>query len=251
MSPVWAIWTFERSTPSSSKISTWRIPVSVCGPRVGHDRRPGPHARAGDGAVHLLDVLGDAGLVRGAFQERGLDPGSLDALLDVVDEEVGHRARVAGDEEHRQVVVRVDAGARDDLKPRFLGDSARELDVAAAEHPGRLADRLDALLDDRPRALASPPRGGRRPDVARRVHRDHRSQVRPPGCHRLVAVDQMLVDKRRPELIGFDRSGYGLDGRHGGRRSLRAPCRRSWIIAMTILIACLIASMVIGLVKLL
>ena len=39
--------------------------------------------------MDLLDVGGDSGLVRGALQERGVDPRPLDALLDVVNEQVG------------------------------------------------------------------------------------------------------------------------------------------------------------------
>ena len=62
-------------------------------------------------AVDLLDVLGHPGLVGGALDERRLDLGALDALFDVVDEQVGDRVRVAGGEVRREVVVGVDAGA--------------------------------------------------------------------------------------------------------------------------------------------
>ena len=77
--------------------------------------------------------------------------------------------------------------------------------------------------------------------------------VRPPGRHGLVAVDQVLVDERRPELVGVDRAGDGLDGRHeAASYSLRRHlCRGAGRIAMAILIVCLLASMVIALVKLL
>jgi hypothetical protein len=60
----------------------------------------------------------------------------------------------------------------------------------------------------------------------------------------------VLVDQRRAELVGVDRAGDGLDGRHGGRPSLRAV-PRSWTITVAILIICLAASMVIALTKLL
>ena len=56
------------------------------------------------------------GLVGGALEERGLDLGPLDPLLDVGDEQVGDRVGVAADEERRQVVVGVDPGAGDDLE---------------------------------------------------------------------------------------------------------------------------------------
>ena len=75
--------------------------------------------------------------------------------------------------------------------------------------------------------------------------------MRPPGRDRLVAVDQVLVDERRAELVGVDRAGDGLDGRHGGGPSLRGTVPRSWTIPMAILIVCLLASMVLALIKLL
>ena len=62
---------------------------------MGHDRRAGAQARARTGAVDLLDVLGDARLVGGALEEAGLDVGALDALLDVVHEQLGDRVGVA------------------------------------------------------------------------------------------------------------------------------------------------------------
>src|SRR5207302_1744757 len=60
------------------------------GHRVGHDRRAGLQAGSRDRAVDLLDVLGDAGGVRGALQEGGADVGPLDPAFDVLDEVVSH-----------------------------------------------------------------------------------------------------------------------------------------------------------------
>ncbi len=75
--------------------------------------------------------------------------------------------------------------------------------------------------------------------------------MRPPGRDRLDAVDQVLMDERRAELVGRDRAVDGLDGRHKGGPSLRGTVPRSWTIPMTILIVCLLASMVLALIKLL
>ena len=74
---------------------------------------------------------------------------------------------VAADEERRQVVVGVDAGAGDDLEAGLLGDPAHELDVAAEEHRRRVADRLHAELDR-----------GRRPPRSRRRSRRRRARAR-------------------------------------------------------------------------
>ena len=65
------------------------------------------------------------------------------------DEEVGDLVGAAGDEEGRQVVVGVDAGAGDHLQAGLLGDPAHERDVTAEEHRGRLDDRLHPELDRR------------------------------------------------------------------------------------------------------
>ena len=60
----------------------------------------------------------------------------------------------------------------------------------------------------------------------------------------------MLVDEGRAELLGIDRPGHGLDVAIGHARTLCAV-PRSWIVAMTILVICLLASIVIALVHLL
>ena len=147
MSPVWAIWTLDGSTPSSSKISIWRGPVLLAGREWAMIGAPGLDARPGGRAVDLLDVLVDAWLVGRALDEGGLDLGALDALLDVGDEELGDLVGVAIEEELGEMVVGVDPGAGDDLEPGLLGDAPHEVDVASQEHRGRLRDRLDAQID--------------------------------------------------------------------------------------------------------
>ena len=169
MSPLWAICTRERSTPSSSKISICRGAVSLAGREWAMIGAPGADAGPGDRAVHLLDVLGHARLVGGALQERGLDLGALDPLLDVVDEQLRDLRRASRDMKNvRQVVVGVDAGAGHDLKAGLLGDPAHKLDVAAEEHrslgrrsssrPARRSPR--AAFDRRACRSSGPDRGG-------------------------------------------------------------------------------------------
>jgi hypothetical protein len=65
--------------------------------------------------VDLIDVLRHPGLVGRALDEGRLDLGFLDALFDVVDEEVGDLVGIAGRKEQREVVVGVDACARHHL----------------------------------------------------------------------------------------------------------------------------------------
>ena len=77
--------------------------------------------------------------------------------LDVGDEHVGDLVGAAGDEEGREVVVGVDAGAGHDLQAGLLGDPRHERDVAAEEHGRRIADRLDPELHRRPRRLDGRP----------------------------------------------------------------------------------------------
>ena len=163
--------------------------------------------------MDLLDVLVDPGLVGGALDERGLDVGALDALLDVGDEHVGDLLGGAAEEELGQVVVGVDAGAGDDLQAGLLGDAAHELDVAAEEHRRRIADRLHAELDRRRCGLD----GG--VVVLARLEPALgdpacRAGARPLRVDGLVLGAQVLVDQRRPELARVDRPGDCFDRRH-------------------------------------
>ena len=66
--------------------------------------------------------------------------------FDVLDEVVGHRVDVAVVEVVGEMVVGVDARARDDLHAGLLGDALHEAHVAPAEHRGRVDDRLHAVL---------------------------------------------------------------------------------------------------------
>jgi len=72
--------------------------------------------------------------------------------------------------------------------------------------------------------------------------------VRPLRHHRLVAEDQVLVDEGGTELVGVDRPG---DGCYVGHRRTLCAVPRSWVVAMVILVVCLIASIVIALIRLL
>ena len=191
--------------------------------RVGHDRGAGADAGLGRGAVQLLDVLVDAGLVGGALDEGRLDLGALDPLLDVVDVEIGDLLGAATHQEHRQVVVGVDAGAGDDLQARLLGDPAHEGHVAPQEHRGRLDDRPHAQLAraasrfDRDVVVAA------RPDRIRLVLLGG-SDVRPLDVDRVVPGAEVLVDQRDAELGGLDRPGHALHAGH--RRGVYAALRR-------------------------
>ena len=166
-----------------------------------------------------------------------------------MDEEFRHRVLVAELEVVGQVVVGVDPGAGNDLEPGLLGHPARELDIATAEHRRRLRDCLHSALDHGPGAVDRHPEllaGG---DRLGRLGLPDRAGVRPLGQHRLVAEDKVLVDEGLAELLGVDRAGDCLDHRHGaGTYPMRVP--RTWAIAMIILILCLLASMVIALVRL-
>jgi hypothetical protein len=73
--------------------------------------------------VDLLDVGRDAGCVGGALEEGRLDAGALDALLDVVDEDLRDRVLVAVHKRLREVVVGVDAGGEDDVEAGLVGDA--------------------------------------------------------------------------------------------------------------------------------
>jgi hypothetical protein len=171
--------------------------------------------------VHLLDVLVDAGLVRSALDEGGLDLALLDPLLDVLHEEVGYLVGIPVEEELGQVVIGVDPGARDHLQAGLLGDAAHELDIAAEEHRGGFADRLDAELHRGLRLTHGDVEDLIRRDLVWLVLLD-RPGGRPLVADGLVAVPQVLVDQRRPQLVGVDRPGHRLHLRHGARNPMRS-----------------------------
>ena len=145
--------------------------------------------------MDLLDVLGDPGLVRGALEERGLDVRALDALLDVVNEQVGDLVGVARDERDRQVVVGVDAGAGDDLDAGLLRDALHQCDIAAQEHARRLDHGLDSTFDRRGHELGGYVLGARRGDVLDGIFTNG-AHLRELDEDRLVARHEVLVDER-------------------------------------------------------
>ncbi len=161
-------------------------------------------------AQHPLDSFGDARLVGRALQDGGLHAGAGDALLDVLDEHLDHdfgtveeRARAAEVEVVRHVVVRVQAGRRDDVDVRLGVDALDAGDVAAQTDHGQIDDRVDAgglqLVQPDDRVL----------DLGLFVER------------RVVLVDlraedeDVLVHQHLPERARVDGALHGLDGRHG------------------------------------
>jgi hypothetical protein len=163
--------------------------------------------------VDLLHVLGDAGGVGRALQERGADVGPLAAAFDVPHEVVGHHVDVAVLEVMGEVVVAVDAGARDDPHAGFVGDALHEPHVAAAEHRRRLHDRAHPVL-------------------GRRANR-HESRIElelvvvtagPLLGDRLVAEPDVLVGEHDPQLARVHRPLHRLHLRHALSYLSRSLC---------------------------
>src|ERR671914_2856801 len=173
--------------------------------RVGHDRAASLDRGARRGAVDLLDVRSDAGLVGGALDEGGLDAGALNAVLDLMDEDGGHGVLVAVEEELRKVVVGVDARGEHDLKSALVGDALAESGVAVEEHGARLDDGLDAMPLDRVGVV----HGG--VPLALLV-----IEMRELEATRLVDGPEVLVDEREAELLDVDGPVDGLDIGHAG-----------------------------------
>ena len=143
--------------------------------------------------MDLLDVLGHAGRIRRALEERRLDLGPLDSPLDVVDEVRRDHVGVAVLEVVRQEVVGVDAGAGHDAHAGLIGDLLHEANVTPAEHRGRVDDRLDAVSL---RGVDGLQRGVQLGLL-----------VVAPGPvlgHRLVAETDVLVDQGHAELARFE-----------------------------------------------
>ena len=151
VSPEWPMITRVRSTPSSAKMRLLLESAPGRGVGVRRDRHAGLPMRRGDGAQHPLDAGGDAGFVGGALEDRRLDAGVGDAVLDVADEHLGHglgsAERSAGAEVvevHRHVVVGVEAGRHDDVQFGGRGDAGDARKVAAEADDGQVDDGVDA-----------------------------------------------------------------------------------------------------------
>ena len=213
MSPVCAIWILSGATPLLEEDLDLARPRPRSRARVGHHRHAGPDRGARRRAVDLLDALVDARLVGGALDERRLDVGSLDALLDVVDEQVRDVVLRAVEQELRQVVVGVDARARDDLQPGLVREPLRRRHVAPEQHRRRLDDRLHPVPLDRLGRLEG--------QLELAVVLAH---VRPLRGDGLVAREEVLVDQRQAELVGVDSAIHGLNSRH--QPNLRSSVKR-------------------------
>ena len=117
-------------------------PAARRGVGVRRDRHPGLAVRRRHGPQDPLHPRRDTGFVGGALQDRGLDPGVGDAVLDVADEHLGHDLRAAERgtgaqvvEVHRQVVEGVEAGGHHDVQLGGRGDPGDARKVAAeADH---------------------------------------------------------------------------------------------------------------------
>ena len=132
VSPLWPMTTRLRSTPSSAKIRCCSRPRLVAAWVCVEIGTPVCAVRLGDGPQHPLDARRDARFVGGALEDRGLDAGVGDAVLDVADEHVDHGLRAAERgagpavvEVHRHVVVGVEAGGDDDVELGRRGDRWR------------------------------------------------------------------------------------------------------------------------------
>ena len=153
--------------------------------------------------MDLLDALGHAGRVSRALQEGRLDVAALDPLPEVCDEVLSNHVDVAVLEVVGQVVIAIDAGAGDHADPCLLGHARHEAHVAAAEHSGRVDDRLNAA---RLRLAHGHERGLQLRVLvvaARPLHGDG-----------LVAETQVLVDQHDAQLGRLDGPLNCLHGGH-------------------------------------
>ena len=120
---------------------------------MGRDRDAGAAVCAGDGTQDAFHARGDSRPVGGALQDPRSYAGSADPLLDLPNEEVDHGFGSAQDgagptevEVHRDLVVRVDPGRRDDVDLGNLrGDRRDARDVAAQADDGQVDERVDPV----------------------------------------------------------------------------------------------------------
>ncbi len=119
--------------------------------RVRGDRHTGAAVRLRDGPQHPLDAGRHSRFVGGALEDRGLDPGVGDALLDVANEHVGHElgpveycARPAVVKVERYIVVGVQPSRHDDVQVGLGRDSGDPRNVATETYDREVDDGVDA-----------------------------------------------------------------------------------------------------------
>ena len=180
------------------------------GGRVGGDRRPGLPVRLGHRPQHPLDTRGDSGPVGRALEDAGPNPGIADALTDLPDEQLGHRLRTAEDgarspemEEHRHVVVRIDAGGGDDVDVGDqLGHGDDAGDEASEADDGQVDDGVDPPVLQLPQTL----------------HGDGLRTLLVPFRRRLLDFgaehEDVLVHEGRSEVAPLDRPPHRIDAGH-------------------------------------
>ena len=166
-----------------------------------------------DRTKYSLDAGCHPGFVGSAFEDRGLDTGVGDALLDVTDEQVGHdlgpvqrRTRAEVVETERHVGVGVDAGRDDDVEIGGRGDSRDPRDVAAESDDGEIDDGVDAscLQLVEPRDRARLPRGVLTPRFRVVLHDFRRHD------------EDVFVHQRHTEIVGVDRAPRRIHFWHSG-----------------------------------
>ena len=190
MSPQWAICTRARSTPSSSKISTWRGPVATAGIEWAMIGAPVLQARAGDRPVDLLHLLGHPGRVGGALQEGRPDVGPLDPL--------SRCPRRSGRPSRRCRGSRSSGGGSRSCRCRCRRRSARRSASATrfmkrTSRPPNIA--VGSTIVSTPRSLAAPTASQRGVQLGRLV-----VAIGPLRGDRLVAKADVLVDQHEAQL---------------------------------------------------
>ena len=184
-------------------------PGPLLGVRVDHHRRARLDRRHRDRLDDPRDVADEPVPLDGAFQERRLHAGVVDALANLADEQLGDRFLAPVGEEVRQLDERVHTGRDDDVDIGRLRHLADPGDVPAEPRRGRIDDRANPRF----------------PHARELVHRiDDPLLLVPvawtervtPVLQRLGLHDEhVLVHERSTEVIQRHGASHGLDSRHG------------------------------------
>ncbi len=203
VSPQWAICTRARSTPSSLKISTCRGPVATAGIECAMIGAPvcrlaRATARWIFSTFSVTPAASAAHFRNAALMSVPWMPRSMSSTKWSAITSMSRFCEVVG-----EMVVAVDARARDDAHARLLGYALHEAHVAPAEHGGGIDDRLHAPV------LGGPDGHQRRVELELLV-----IAPRPLGGHGLVAEADVLVHEHQAQLLRLHRSLDGLYARH-------------------------------------
>ena len=191
------------------KVSSASSPDRALRVRVDHERRAGLHLRRRDGLEDHRHVDHDPVALDRALQEPGPDPGVVDPLAQLADEQRGELVARAVAQDPGQLRERVEPRAHDHVElGHLLVHACHAAHVATEAERRRIHERAVARVDDGAELR-------HRVGDPRRLVPDRLAPgVVEVGEPLLVGDEEVLVHEGAAERVELDRAPHRLDGHH-------------------------------------